>query len=70
MSHYDYKFSQRIVETDPPFAAIIMAALRKADRENFDNFDKLEEAFPEITRELRQRYHSPGGLLPGETPAI
>lgn len=42
------------------FYSLIMAAARFADT---DNFEKLEEAFPEIMQELRARYNAPGGAL-------
>ena len=34
MSHYDYEVSRELVKDDPPFAALIMAAFRKADSYN------------------------------------
>lgn len=61
MSHCDYGMSLLI--NDPPFAAIIMAAARKADT---DNLRKLEQCWPGIVQELRERYNAPGGLLEGE----
>jgi hypothetical protein len=64
MSYYDYRVSQEIAATDPPFAALIMAAARKADS---DNVELLREAWPETIAELRARYNAPGGLLPGES---
>lgn len=64
MSYYDYKMSQRIASEDYPFAALIMAAIRKADTRN--HF-LLCKAFPAIFSDLSLRYHAPGGLLPGET---
>lgn len=67
MSHYDYEASKAISESDPPFAAIIMAALRKADTRNGL---LLRSAFPDITEELQARYDAPGGYLPGEEPAV
>ena len=63
MSHYDYQASKQLAAQDPPFAALIMAAYRKADT---GNGALLEQAFPDICRELRARYDAPGGLLPGE----
>lgn len=61
MSLYDYQQSLDIAKNDPPFYALIMAALRKADS---DNLDKLASAFPETVTELRRRYNAPGGQLP------
>jgi hypothetical protein len=75
MSYYDYRASLQLAAEDPPFYALIMAAMRKADT---DNLAKLQIAFPETWRELSARYHSrgeisasgalvrPAGLLPGE----
>lgn len=63
MSLYDYRYSRQIAADDPPFYALIMAALRGADSENQR---KLEAAWPETCAELRARYNAPGGLLPGE----
>jgi len=63
MSLFDYQASKQISALDPPFAALIMAAYRKADT---DNAIRLEQKFPEICRELRERYNAPGGVLPGE----
>lgn len=66
MSHFDYQASKQIAALDAPFAALIMAAYRKADT---DNAIWLEQSFPNICRELRDRYNAPGGWLPGEVPA-
>jgi len=63
MSLYDYKTSLEISKEEPPFAALIMAAGRKADS---NNLEKLYDAFPEIVNELRLRYEAPGGILPDD----
>lgn len=63
MSVYDYRASAHLAELDAPFAAYVMAAYRKADT---GNGALLEQAFPEITTEIRRRYNAPGGFLPGE----
>ncbi|MBN1422404.1 MAG: hypothetical protein JXP34_26750 [Planctomycetes bacterium] len=63
MSLYDYRISREISKHDPPFAALIMAAMRKADSRNVE---LLRAAWPAIWQELYERYHAPGGLLPGE----
>jgi hypothetical protein len=63
MSRYDYQASQRITDLDPPFYALVMAAMRKADTRNEQ---KLRAAWPEVWDELLARYNAPGGLLPGE----
>lgn len=63
MSLYDYQVSQQISEGDPPFYALIMAAMRKADT---FNMAKLQRAFPAVYAEVSARYNAPGGMLPGE----
>ena len=63
MSLYDYQLSKVLSAEDPPFAALIMAAIRKADTANVE---KLRIAFPEIHDELRARYDAPGGVLAAE----
>ena len=67
MSLYDYKKSKEISKDDPPFAAIIMSAMRKADTESAD---LLRIAFPEIQSELQLRYDAPGGRLPYEEKEV
>lgn len=61
MSLYDYRASQQISATDPPFYALIMAAIRKADT---FNMARLRSAFPEVYAEFEARYNAPGGMLP------
>lgn len=63
MSYYDYAVSQELAKMDPPFYALVMAAMRKADS---DNIVRLRNLFPETYAELFARYHAPGGYLPGE----
>lgn len=63
MSLFDYRLSLEISAEDPSFAAIIMAAMRKADT---DNADKLRHMWPRTWDELQARYHAPGGILPSE----
>lgn len=68
MSLYDYRKSLEIgagkeTDGDPPFAALIMAAMRKADG---DNIVILKVAFHDIWAELQARYHAPDGRLPGD----
>jgi hypothetical protein len=45
------------------FYALIMAAARQADSENFE---RLRAAFPETIKEVQARYDAPGGRLPGD----
>lgn len=66
MSLYDYEASKRIALDDPPFSALIMAAMRKADD---INTAKLKAAWPETYAEIRERYNAPGGLLEREREA-
>lgn len=61
MSLYDYKQSNEISKTDPPFYALVMAAMRKADT---FNLAALRAAFPGTYREFEARYNAPGGILP------
>lgn len=63
MSHYDYAISKELAAADPPFYALIMAAMRGADT---PNSRKLREAWPETWAELQARYNAPGGYLEGE----
>jgi hypothetical protein len=63
MSIHDYQISRKICELDPPFYALIMAAMQRADT---TNQQALSQAFPTVWSELIERHHSPGGLLKGE----
>lgn len=63
MSIYDYQISQQLSIEDPPFNALIMSAIRKADD---GNLARLRGAFPELVNEFEARYYAPGGLLQGE----
>ena len=60
MSLYDYRVSQQLSKDDPPFYALIMAAMRKADTANAA---MLKACWPDIWAELYSRYHVPGGEL-------
>ena len=64
MSHYDYHRSLQLAISDEPFAALIMAAMRRADT---NNLETLRNAFPDIYAELAARIDAPNGVLPGET---
>lgn len=61
MSLYDYWAAEKIIAADPPFYALIMAAVHKADTLNMA---RLREAFPEVYAEFVARYNAPGGRLP------
>lgn len=60
MSLHGYHYSLKLAEKDPPFEALIMAAMRKADS---DNILRLRAAFPRIWREIQERYNAPGGII-------
>ena len=60
MSLYDYEVSKKLAQIDPPFVALIMAAMRKADSVNLLG---LKAFFPAIHDELEARYNAPGGRL-------
>ncbi|MDV7192559.1 MULTISPECIES: hypothetical protein [Mycolicibacterium] len=63
MSLHEYRASQQISATDPPFYALIMSAMRKADTANLA---KLRRSFPDTYAELQARYNLPGGVMPGD----
>lgn len=63
MSLYDYQVGQAISAEDPPFYALIQAAMRQADT---DNLELLQRAWPHVWAELQARYHAPGGRMEGE----
>jgi len=60
VSLYDYKASLEIGKGQPPFYALVMAAMRQADT---FNLELLADAFPATLEELRERYNAPGGVL-------
>jgi hypothetical protein len=63
MSIHEYVISKQLNADDPPFYALIMAAVMQADSENFR---LLTQAWPEVVEERRERYNREGGCL---TPA-
>lgn len=63
MSLADYDATAGVLEGDPPFYALIMAAMKRADT---FNLEKLRALFPEVHAEYQARYDAPRGLLPGE----
>jgi hypothetical protein len=63
MSNYDYQVSRQLLKDDPPFYALIMAAMRKADD---SNLLQLRLLWPQVHQELTARYNAAGGILPGE----
>lgn len=58
-----YQVSRELAAMDPPFSALIFAAIRKADSENTA---RLKMAFPELVEEMQARYWAPGGVLESE----
>jgi len=40
MTRFDYETSKHLLQGDPPFYALIMAAMRKADDENLSWMDE------------------------------
>ena len=63
MTWHTCRISQHLTGLDPPFYALIMAAMRKADN---INRAKLRKEWPDVWNELDNRFNAPGGLLPGE----
>jgi hypothetical protein len=63
VSLFEYRASRDLSAADPPFYALIMAAMRRADGQNEA---KLRAMWPEVWEELDARYNAPAGLLPGE----
>ena len=60
MSLHSYLASHQITALDPPFSALIFAAIRKADE---SNTAKLRAAWPDLCAEMQQRYDAPGGAI-------
>lgn len=65
MSRHEYEASKSLSKSDPPFYALIMAAMLKADSQNII---LLRAAWPEVWEELEARYNSPDGELPTDEP--
>ena len=65
MSLYDYERSRELELklSGEPFYALLMVCFRRADTRNYE---MLKLAFPHVEAELKQRYHSPGGVTPAE----
>ena len=63
MSIYDYHESRFIDQKGYPFYALIMAAMRQADDVNLEH---LKSAWPDVWKELQERYNAPGGRLPND----
>jgi hypothetical protein len=66
MSLHSYHVSLKLLKNDPPFYAIIMAAICKADTANEAI---LSRAFPSVYEEFKARYMAPRlGVLPEDGP--
>jgi hypothetical protein len=63
MSLYEYEEGCEIAAKDPSFYALIQAAMRKADTYNLE---LLQGCWPNVWRELMERYNAPGGKLQSE----
>jgi hypothetical protein len=63
VSYHEYLAAKELLRFDPPFYALLMAAIQRADT---NNAAKLHAAWPELWAETYQRYHAPGGALEGE----
>lgn len=63
MSLYNYYKSREILDSDPSFEALIMAAFGKAVKEDLVT---LQIAFPEIINEFKKRHVTSLGLLDGD----
>lgn len=63
MSLHSYRVSKDLSAEDPPFDALIFAALRKADTQNAA---KIRTSWPDLFKEFKQRYNAPGGYLDHE----
>lgn len=60
---YDFDVATSLVGADPPFEALIMAAAMKADAVNLA---VLNQAFPDLVHETRERYNAPGRRIPDD----
>ncbi len=67
MSRHEYEASKSLSQSDPPFYALIMAAMRKADSQNLG---LLRTGWPEVWEELEARYNTPNGELPSDVEGV
>jgi hypothetical protein len=67
MSYFHYQASKKISEGDPPFYALIMAAMRKADTRNTA---LLRAAWPKVWDDLQARHWAPGGVLDSDPRSL
>jgi len=63
MSYHEYLVSRDISDSNPPFYALIMAALRQADT---TNATLICACWPEVAAEFEARYNAPAGLIGNE----
>lgn len=66
-NYYAYTASRDLVDDDPSFYGLLMAAMRKADTRNAET---LRRAFPEVWADLQARYDAPAGVLDTDPPAL
>ena len=59
MSYHEYLAAKELLRLDPPFYALLMAAMHGCDS---DNEMKLRQAWPELWEETKARYNAPGGV--------
>ena len=64
VSYHEYLAAKELLRFDPPFYALLMAAMHGCDS---SNEAKLRAMWPELWDEVFARYHAPGGVLEGET---
>ena len=67
MSYHHYKASAELLRGDPPFYALIMAAMRKADTRNVE---LLRSSWPDVWEDLQARYWAPGGVLESDPESL
>ena len=71
MTHRDFKIAQNLIRNETPFAALIMAAMERADDENRKkDLSILIGAWPVMALEYVGRSQAPGGYLDGELEAM
>lgn len=56
---HEYRMSLEVTRKDYPFYALIMAAMRQSDT---DNCIRLKHVFPDVWKELKELYNTPGAM--------
>jgi hypothetical protein len=67
LDYFAYRASAELTRDDPPFYALIAAAMRKADPVNLG---LLKAAWPRVWSDLQRRYVAPGGILETDPASI